>query len=61
MQSLTPSATDRYITFRPNGIAVAAAGNLVVASSATPSHTRLLCISMQGRVAMRAEGDLTCS
>jgi type IV fimbrial biogenesis protein FimT len=60
MQSLTPSNTRRFITFRPNGVAVAVAGNLVITPSVASSNTRLLCISMQGRVSVRPEGSLGC-
>jgi type IV fimbrial biogenesis protein FimT len=60
MQSLTAASTRRFATFRPNGIAVGVAGNLVITPSVAATNTRLLCISNQGRVAMRPAGSAAC-
>jgi type IV fimbrial biogenesis protein FimT len=60
MQSLTAASTRRFATFRPNGIAVGVAGNLVITPSVASTNTRLLCISNQGRVAIRPAGAASC-
>lgn len=56
----TLSSTRHTATFRPSGIAVAVNDSMVVTPSVASTNTRLLCISNQGRVALRAQGDATC-
>ncbi len=58
----TVSSTPVKATFRPNGLGVAINTSWVVTpinSSATNS-TRLLCVSTNGRVALRDAGDSSC-
>lgn len=63
MGNVTSSSTSHRITFRPNGMAPGAADSWVLTpvSSSAKGSTRLLCISAQGRMALRAQGDITCS
>jgi type IV fimbrial biogenesis protein FimT len=56
------SPSNAVYTFRMTGLARGAAGNMVVTPSAsTPKGTRLICISMQGRLSVRAPGTRDCS
>lgn len=58
----TLSSTLIKATFRPNGLGIAINDSLVVTpSTSSTGLTRLLCISSQGRMALRDEGTNSCA
>lgn len=60
ISNATTSSTKISATFRGNGLAVAVNDSLVITPSYSPAGTRLLCVSSQGRVALRSKGDNSC-
>lgn len=58
MASSTPANDRLQFVFQSQGIAHAAAQSLRVTSG---QQQRLVCVSMQGRAALRAVGALTCT
>lgn len=64
IQHPTNPSSDRH-TFRygPNGLAVSADQTFQISpvGTAVTGSTRLMCISLQGRVSLRAEGAASCS
>ena len=58
----TPTATALNVTYEPTGWATGAAGNFVVTptGSIVAGSTRLVCISIQGRPALRLQGATVC-
>lgn len=58
----TLANTRHTVRFLPNGIAFPVNDGLIITPSATTatSNTRLLCISNQGRVSLRKQGDTAC-
>jgi type IV fimbrial biogenesis protein FimT len=49
------------LTYQSTGLARSAAQTLTLAVSASGSARRLICISLQGRPALQAEGVVSCS
>lgn len=54
------AATDGALTFRPTGVGMAMAGNILVTPQADASLARLLCISSTGRIRLTEEGTTQC-
>jgi type IV fimbrial biogenesis protein FimT len=60
MANPTLSSTRHTATFRSSGIAVSVSDTMVITPSVASTNTRLMCISWQGRVALRSQGDTLC-
>lgn len=62
IQSSSPSTDLRLFSFEPNGWAKASTQTFVFTPTAgvAANATRLVCVSMQGRPSLRAEGATVC-
>lgn len=60
MSNVVEANTVHTARFRPNGIALPVNDGLVITPSVAAATTRLLCISNQGRVSIRAQGVTAC-
>jgi type IV fimbrial biogenesis protein FimT len=62
IENLTPASTLSMFKYEPTGWAKAASTDFVVTPTGTVSagSTRLVCVSNQGRPALRAEGTSAC-
>lgn len=62
IENAAPTGTLPRFTYEPTGWAKAASTNFVVAptGSAFAGSTRLVCISLQGRPALRVQGTAVC-
>ena len=62
IENTTPTSTLLNFTYEPTGWAKGASTNFVVAptGSAFAGSTRLVCISLQGRPALRVQGTTVC-
>jgi type IV fimbrial biogenesis protein FimT len=62
LRSMTSNATTRPgLTYQPTGMARAAGQTLRLSGRGSPPAQRLICVSMQGRAALQAEGATSCS
>lgn len=61
--SATPAVDRRFFTFQATGMARAATQTFLItpAGEAVADLSRLVCVSMQGRAALRASGSTTCN
>ena len=59
MTGITPANDHLQFTFQSQGVARSAAQSLWLTDT-THSQQRLVCVSMQGRAALRPRGDLAC-
>ena len=62
LRSMSSNATGRPgLTYQPTGMARAAGQTLRLSGSGSPPSQRIVCVSMQGRAALQAEGATSCS
>lgn len=63
ISSATPAGDRRFFTFQATGMARAATQTFFISPTgqAAADLSRLVCVSMQGRAALRASGSLTCN